>query len=173
MPASNLPTRIVVTGNRASIERLISEAVLLRRSSAALKIVCTDGSINGTQAKYASEALSARIVAEKLAWPVSREDFSTALQRVGITHARADEYAGLLAAESSIRAKVEMPSDETAARAISALVNANPYLQLNITLVDAPPLEASPDPIVIEQTESPVAEGAYPPAALAPVEDVS
>jgi hypothetical protein len=141
-------TQLVIEAPRSTIERLAGEALLLRRTAAALAFVTPDGSpVNRTQAKYAAEAVAYRLVAEQFAWPVTTEAFTEGLQRIGVARADALEIAAQLQAERSLCIENEMPSATNAADFLLSRLGAAPYLNVKgIRPVDAP---TAPEPVAV------------------------
>lgn len=158
--------RLTVTVSRASLEHLVAETLLVRRTAAALEVKCDDARVNATQRKYGAMALAARLVGVQVAWPVSIEAMAAALQQYGISADRARELAGVLAASGrQIVTEREMIGDAQAIDVLQGLMNGGPYVQVSARLADASAPTPAPEPTVDARPpahENPVTEDDYP-----------
>jgi hypothetical protein len=145
---ASLPSRLLVAADQRSLERLLCDTILIRRTAATIKVELPDDStLGGTAAKYISEAIAHRLVAAELP-AITPDDLVAALERNGVKRERSNELASQFQAERTVNVAHELPTDKHLADLVMGHVNGSPYISLNITPADAPPAaKPTPEPV--------------------------
>lgn len=140
------PGRLRVQADQKSCERLLAETLQRRRVALAIRVdLPADSTLNGTAAKYISEALAARIVSAELP-AITPDDLLEAMQRCGVKREAAHDQVGLLQVERTVTR--ELPTDKHLADLVMAHVNGSPYISVNIATASAPPVEPAVEPVI-------------------------
>jgi hypothetical protein len=163
---ADLPTQLLVRASRETVDELIAQDLLVRRTSAALRFELEgDDKLKNLDNKHACASMAQLIISAGIAWPVSVEDLTAGLENAGIDTARAHELAARMGAHGFVRPAPDVPTATAAAEAIHMHLNGPnvPYVTVSCRPVDTPaqqpPLEP---PVVADPHENPVAEGTYP-----------